>query len=225
MLVAASASPSSPSPFHLLEPLWPLWVLVALILLAKAARVAWIERRLRRAGIREIDEMDGPTFERRLARLFRDLGYRVEHVGAGGRDFGGDLLVSKGRERSIVQAKCWRKNVGVKAVQEVAAARGYYKAEQAVVITNRSFTEPARKLARANDVKLWGRDELVRRLLQARGADLVAAPGAPVAEPLGEAAFCARCGKPVSARVRAYCRLHRERFAGLVYCYEHQRSV
>jgi restriction system protein len=204
---------------------WPLWALVGLILLARVLKLAWEQRRLRRAGIHEIDRMDGRTFERRLGRLFSDLGYGVKHVGRAGGDFGGDLLVSKKGESSIVQAKCWSKNVTIKAVQEVAAARDYYKAKHALVVTNRSFTKQARTLARATRVELWGRDELVRRLLQARGAVPPTAPEAPAALPTDDQAFCARCGEPVSERVRDYCRSHRKRFAGLVYCYEHQRSV
>lgn len=38
-------------------------------------------------------------------------------------------------------------------------------------------------------------------------------------------AFCARCGEPVSAKVRDYCLAHPKRFAGLVYCYRDQRAV
>jgi predicted amidophosphoribosyltransferase len=44
---------------------------------------------------------------------------------------------------------------------------------------------------------------------------------AAVASPSG--AFCARCGEPVSVKVRDYCLAHPERFAGLVYCFKDQR--
>jgi restriction system protein len=224
-VLAVSSSPSSTDPLHLLLTVWPLWALVGLILFARVLKLVWEERRLRRAGIHEIDRMDGRTFERRLGRLFRDLGYRVKQVGSGGGDYGGDLLVSKDGTRWIVQAKCWSKNVGLKAVQEVAAARAYYKAERALVVTNRDFTQQARRLARATAVELWGRDELVRRLLRARGLSTPSEPEEPTTQPVDDRAFCARCGAPVSERVRDYCRSHRIRFGGLVYCYEHQRSV
>ena len=220
-----TASSSSQNPLDLLKLVWPLWVLVGLIALARTLELLWRERRLRRAGIHEIDRMDGTTFERRLDRLFRDLGYRVKHVGSRGGDFGGDLLVSKEGARSIIQAKCWSKNVGLKAVQEVAAARAYYDAEHALVITNRDFTQQARTLARATGVELWGRDELVRRLLQARGESAPSTPEAPYWTEDEPTARCARCGEVVSERVRDFCRRHGERFGGLVYCYEHQRAV
>jgi restriction system protein len=229
----------SASSIHPFVALWPLWLVVALILMGKAARFVWRERQLRRSVIREIDLMDGPTFERRLAVLFRGLGYVVEPVGATHGDFGADLIISKDGERSIVQAKRWRKNVGVKAVQEAVGARGFYSTDAAMVVTNRGFTPQARKLAQANGVKLWGREMLVTALLQTTAKSSRLAPALPVSalsESAGAAAtsieaealpqmFCARCGKPVSDRVRDYCLSHRRRFAGLVYCYDHQRSV
>ena len=162
--------------------------------------------------------MDGRTFEHRLALLFRQLGYRVEETGGRGGDFGCDLVIVRGDERAVVQAKRWHKAVGIKAVQEATAARPYYKANHAYVVTNRTFTSAARKLAAATEVELWGRDELVRELLRVgRGSEQ------PL-EPAGRS-FCARCGEPVSERVRDYCLARSKRFAGLVYCYEHQRAV
>jgi restriction system protein len=178
VLAAARSTSTSLDLWHLVRVLWPLWVLIGAALTARAAQFLWTERRLRRSGIREIDVMDGPTFERRLAVLFGQLGYRVERTGGRGGDFGCDLLVMRGDERAVVQAKRWHKAVGVKAVQEASAARPYYKANGAYVVT-----EPA------------------------------------------ERCFCARCGEPVSKRVRDYCLARPKRFAGLVYCYDHQRSL
>lgn len=90
---------------HSLAKLWPLWVLVALVAAVKLALWLHQELRLRRAGIAEVDRMNGPTFERFLVSLFRRLDYRVEHTGRRG-DFGADLVVAKGGRRTVVQAKC-----------------------------------------------------------------------------------------------------------------------
>jgi restriction system protein len=232
--------------------LWPLWVLLGVIALGKVALYAWKVRRLSRAGMFEIDRMGGHEFEAKLALMFRSLGYRAEIVGSNGGDYGGDLVVSKGGTRTIVQAKCWKKNVGVKAIQEAVAAKAMYRAEEAMVVTNSRFTKQAHELARKNRVKLWGRDELVVALLKGQksknGASAVEeptpehlpepAPSAPsgvsetallaerapsaVASPSG--AFCARCGEPVSVKVRDYCLADAERFGGLVYCFKDQRA-
>jgi restriction system protein len=205
---------------HLVLLLWPLWAVLGLVLLGRLVAWTWEERRLQRSGIREIDAMDGRTFERRLGILFKGLGYRVEPTGSAAGDYGCDLVVSKDGERAVVQAKCWRTNVGVKAVQEAATARAYYKATGAYVVTNRGFSKQAQSLAHANGVVLWGRNELVRALLRTTRGD---APVPPPSEVDG--AFCAHCGAAVSDRVRDYCLARRDRFSGLVYCYEHQRTV
>ncbi|MCC3380641.1 restriction endonuclease [Paenibacillus sp. UY79] len=68
-------------------------------------------------------------------------------------------LVSKLRELI-------RKNVGLKAVQEVQGTRAHYKASEAWVVTNSKFTQQAFQLARSNGVRLIDRDELVEMLLQ-----------------------------------------------------------
>jgi restriction system protein len=143
---------------------WWLILIVAAILAARG--FVWLakERRLARSGISEIDQMDGITFERRLAHLFSSRGYRVEQTRAGG-DYGADLVLEKDGVRTVVQAKRWTKNVGVKAIQEAVAAKPIYRCDHAMVVTNRYFTEPALRLARANGVRLWKRDELVRALL------------------------------------------------------------
>src|SRR5206468_344452 len=138
-------------------------------------------------------------------------------------DYGAVLVVTQNRERIVVQAKRWTKNVGVGAVQEAVAAKGYYRCDAALVVTNRGFSAQAKTLAQANKVELWGRDELVAKLLASGRAR------APVeAVPSGTAATqvhvvrCANCGITVSDKVRDYCLLRRDRFGGLVYCYPHQ---
>jgi len=111
--------------------LWPLWAFLGVIALGKAALYAWKIRRLSRAGMFEIDRMSGHEFEAKLAIMFRSLGYRAEIVGSTRGDFGGDLVVSKDGTRTVVQAKCWKKNVGVKAIQEAVAAKAIYRAAEA----------------------------------------------------------------------------------------------
>jgi restriction system protein len=233
--------------------LWPLWALLGVVALGKGVAYGWKVRRLGRAGMFEIDGMSGHEFEAKLAIMFRSLGYRVDNVGSSGGDFGGDLVVSKDGTRTVVQAKCWKKNVGVKAIQEAVAAKAMYRAEEAMVVTNSRFTKQAQQLGNKNRVTLWGRDELIVALLKGqkskRGASMVEelphepspegpavalprpasettvlverAPAA-VASPSG--AFCARCGEPVSVKVRDYCIADQERFGGLVYCFKDQKA-
>ena len=143
---------------------WRLWVAILLFVAAMGAYRLYRLRRLARSGIAQVDQMEGRRFEEFLATVFRRLGYRAEltpYVG----DYGADLVVTKNGVRQAVQAKRSKKAVGPKAVQEVAAARRYYNCQGALVVTNAAFTAAAKRLARANDVGLWGRDDLVAKLL------------------------------------------------------------
>lgn len=142
------------------------WLILIVAALFAVRGLVWLarERRLARSGISEIDLMDGITFERRLAHLFAGRGYRVTQTCARG-DYGADLVIQRDGARTVVQAKRWKKNVGVKAIQEAVAAKPIYRCDYAMVVTNRYFTEQAKRLAEANGVRLWSRDDLVQALL------------------------------------------------------------
>jgi len=114
-----------------------------------------------RAGIHQIDQMDGTTFEHFLEELLRTHGYKVKHLGRVG-DFGADLLVEREGRRSVVQAKRYSSNVGIDAVREAATARQHYGADAAIVITNSTFTRAATELAQTNHVELWDRPRLLQ---------------------------------------------------------------
>ena len=188
-------------------------------------------RRLSRAGFDKIDTMSGVDFERFLASMFRRLGYSCEMTAAMG-DYGGDLVLRKGGVKTIVQAKRWKRSVGVKAIQEVVAAKGYYGASSAIVVTNSTFTRQAEELARANGVETWDRARLAQKLLESRKSGdeppkteeiqpqhtpiiTEATPGPPI---------CVTCGKTVSPRVAQYCASRAAAFDGKIYCYDHQRG-
>lgn len=117
--------------------------------------------RLRRSGIRQADAMSGVEFEERLAVLFGALGYEVRRLGGTG-DFGADLLVESDAVLCAVQAKRYSSSVGIEAVQQVIGARRYYGADEAMVVTNSSFTAAAATLAAADGVRLVERRELIR---------------------------------------------------------------
>jgi restriction system protein len=233
--------------------IWPVWTVIgAVALVGLGLRLRQL-RRLARSGIADIDRMDGRTFEEYLGLLFGRLGYRAEVTPSTG-DYGADLVVARDGVRQVVQAKRWNRPVGVTAVQQVVAARSYYHCQGALVVTNRGFTASARRLARANGVKLWDRQDLVERMLAvqrqakaqrrqpgrvapARAAVEGIAPSPPLAwlpavpgsqatlGPVGNRACCATCGAAVSERVRDYCAAQASRFGGQIYCFKHQRSA
>lgn len=108
----------------------------------------------------EIDEMDGYKFEEFMKQVYEQLGYSVHHTPKSG-DQGADLiLTSKKRTRIAVQVKRYSGKVSNSAVQEVVAAKGFYKCTEGIVVTNSYFTDSAKKLAKANFIDLVDRNEL-----------------------------------------------------------------
>jgi HJR/Mrr/RecB family endonuclease/uncharacterized protein (DUF697 family) len=117
--------------------------------------------------IDRVDRMTGEEFEEFLACCFRNLGYAVEMTPKTG-DFGADLILYKAGKKTVVQAKRYQGKVGNSAVQEVVSAVKYYGAQDAIVITNSNFTSNAHKLAQANGVQLWGREQLIDLVMRAK---------------------------------------------------------
>lgn len=126
------------------------------------------EERLRKSGIYEVDSMNGDVFEKYLGTLLKAKGYQAEVTQTSG-DYGADLVLRKDGQKIVVQAKRYKKSVGVRAIQEIVSAKNYYKADACWVVTNNYFTEPAKKLAQVNDVRLINRDELIRWMLEVNG--------------------------------------------------------
>ncbi len=58
--------------------------------------------------------------------------------------------------------------MGNSPVQEVVSAVKYDGAQDANVMTNSKFTSNAHKLAQANGVQLWGREQLIDLVIRAK---------------------------------------------------------
>jgi restriction system protein len=114
-------------------------------------------------SIEDVDAMTGIQFEKFLAMLFMAQGYSVTPTATSG-DFGADLIIQKDGKRTVVQAKCYSKNVGVSAVQETVGAMAKYHCSGSMVVTNAYFTNAAVELARVNQVELRDRDILIRMM-------------------------------------------------------------
>lgn len=114
-------------------------------------------------NISQVDRMTGEQFEMYCKELFEKQGYKVSTTKRSG-DFGADLILEKNRNKIIVQVKRFKNNVGVSAIQEVVSALPVYRGQEAWVITNSYFTSSAIQLARANNVRLLNRDDLLRMM-------------------------------------------------------------
>ncbi len=99
--------------------------------------------------------ISGEEFEQWAANLLTKHGYDVQLTRRSG-DYGANLILSQiGPHRIIVQVNFWNSPVGNGAVPSVAAAKPIYRADEAWVVTNSTFTDGAITLAKANGVLLW----------------------------------------------------------------------
>lgn len=143
---------------------------ILLCLLAAAALTAglvlllrWVNRKSRASGD-TMDEMEGHDFEFFCADLLREAGFENVEVTRGSGDFGADILCERDGVTYAVQCKCYESIVGVHAVQEAYAGKAFYGQMVAAVMTNRTFTDPARICAQRLKVLLWDRDHLEKMM-------------------------------------------------------------
>lgn len=124
------------------------------------------EKLLEKSGIKDIDKMDGFQFEVFLKVLFKQLGYKPVVTKKSG-DFGADLILL-GKNKIVIQAKRYgyKNNVSLDAVREIYAAKAFYQADEAWVITNSFYTKQAIELAKACHVKLLDRHNLQKFIIQ-----------------------------------------------------------
>ncbi len=144
--------------------MWYVWVILGLVLIGRLVFYLLEQQKLAKSGIAEIDKMNGKTFEKYLKVFFEKLGYKVERTKYVG-DYGADLIATNNGVKTVIQAKRYKSKVGIKAVQEAVASKGYYQCDKAMVVTNSYFTNQAKTLAARNKVQLWDRKMLVKNLV------------------------------------------------------------
>jgi len=126
---------------------------------AIAAQEAEMHEAYLRAGLDEIDLMEGEEYEHYVAAQLRSAGWEATVTQASG-DFGVDIVAQKGEERLAVQCKRYSKPVGLHAVGEVVAGANHYRCTRKAVVSNQGFTASAVRLAAANGCELVGRTDL-----------------------------------------------------------------
>lgn len=114
-------------------------------------------------SINDIDLMSGVEFEKFMQILLAKMGYSTELTKVSG-DQGIDIIARKNEQKIGVQAKCYSGKVSNSAVQEVVAGLAYYKLDKGIVVTNSWYTDGAIQLAQANNIVLWDRDMLSRKI-------------------------------------------------------------
>jgi HJR/Mrr/RecB family endonuclease len=108
-----------------------------------------------------IGSMSGTEFELYVAQLLPSQGYKhiqlTEHY-----DFGCDILAEKEGVTWGIQVKRHSSPVKIAAVRQAVGALKHYDCDRAMVITNSSFSGPARELAMSNGCILIDGQQLMR---------------------------------------------------------------
>ena len=119
-----------------------------------------------------LHEMSWSEFEMLVGESFRLQGYQVLETGqatGGGPDGGVDLVLSRDREKYLVQCKQWKAfKVGVPVVRELYGVMAAQGAAGGFVVTSGSFTAEAVAFAKGRNVRLLDGTELFRMIQQAR---------------------------------------------------------
>ena len=186
-----------------------------LVVLVAAAFSAWSGRRRDRSLVRRAILTDTETFARLIANVFTRLGLKVEKAASLG-ELALDLVLVGDGTRVVVQVERRRGRAGVRSIHEIAAAKQLYGCDQALFITTGKFTKEALVMAEADGIWIWDQETL-------RTAFELAREGRRRGESGARGGICGFCGRPVPAKVRAYCVEHEDVFRGRVYCRAHQR--
>lgn len=122
---------------------------VVIVLTAVITVVIWRykteQRKLRALDTAAVDDMDPLEFERYVATLLRNRGFR--NVALTERyDYGVDIIAHKDGVSWGVQVKHYKNLVKAEAVRQVFTALVRYKCERAMVVTNSVFSRPAKEL-------------------------------------------------------------------------------
>ena len=148
---------------------------IALIALAVLIDALGRARRLRRQrALSDLAALSWQQFKEVIADAFRRHGCRVQEVGGRGRADGGvDLVLMRGGETTVVQAKHWRRDrVGVQLVRELYGVQQAMRAARAMFVAMGRYTADAQQFAAQVGMTLVHGEELLRII----GANLVGVP-------------------------------------------------
>lgn len=110
--------------------------------------------------------LTGEEFEHAIANLLIKNGFQNVRVTQYQGDYGIDVLGDKDGIKYAFQCKYSSySKIGNKAVQEAYAGKAYYNCDVSVVVTNKSFTDPAIQQANKIGVQLWDAYK-IKELLQ-----------------------------------------------------------
>lgn len=178
--------------------------------------IIWIFRRRARAALvtdvlkaetaSALDGMSWRDFEILVGEAFRLQGFRVTELGSGGPDGGIDLILTKGREKFLVQCKQWKAyKVGVEVIRELYGVMAAKGATGGYVVTSGRFTNEAMAFASGRNIELIDGSKLLTLIKQAEQSIHSNAPKARTRQTIQASATdaprCPQCGAEMTRRV------------------------
>lgn len=172
-----------------------------------SARKVWVRKSLAQGlnggnAAAFIDGMSWQEFELLVGEAFRQKGFKVLELGGPGPDGGVDLVLTKGREKYLVQCKQWRAlKVTVSVVRELYGLMASKGAAGGFVVTSGKFTSDAKEFANGRNVTLVDGDMLVAMLQDARARRTPAALQDKVTlAPIASSPNCPKCASRMVRR-------------------------
>ena len=110
-------------------------------------------------------DMTWQQFEGLVTEFFRRKGYSVNHTVGHGPDGGIDIVLSKGKDKYLVQCKQWKAyKVGVQIVRELHGVMAASGAAGGFVVTAGEFTADAKEFAKGLNINLLNGTQLHRMI-------------------------------------------------------------
>ena len=144
-------------------------VIIFLILLLIASLSP--RNKLRVETLQELRTLTPSAFEKAIATLLEDLGYRRVRVVGGPGDLARDISATNANDTPVtVQCKRHNKPVGSRDMQLfIGMLQTEYKGSSGIFVTTSNFTRHAWNLGKRHGVELWSGNYLADLLLKVRG--------------------------------------------------------
>lgn len=101
----------------------------------------------------------GIAFEGSCIAILESRGWLCDSTPKSG-DQGADIVANRGPLRFVIQCKDYKGSVGNDSVQQINAAKTFYQAQVAAVVTNSKYTKSAKHLAESTGVLLLFENDL-----------------------------------------------------------------
>lgn len=179
----------------------PLWLAFSLFGAALGGLKVWRTRRLydKQRGQPNLASLSWQDFEHLVGEHFRRRGYHVIETGGSRPDGGIDLVLTRDRERYVVQCKHWKaRQVGVSVVRELVGSITHSGAVGGFLVTSGTLSTPALALAQEAGIEVVDGGTLRADLGHQDSLDRSSAVTEQT--PLRTAPTCPACGNPMVLR-------------------------